>query len=201
MECAADDLSLLAMHVQDFHTPSLCWMLVTTACRMLQALGITGRSMSKETSDRRRWLFWVLNSLDLSLALIFGRPRTFHRAMRERLGAPSVNQLLGWQPHLADTASGGSRSSLFGAHFMHQMYAAGGILADIWNLLYDHPSTHRPVEAIKGSLDSWYANASKVMLHLVDAAMSALLTINRFWRPPCSLKKLFSPLRKSGLLT
>ena len=201
MKCNANILSLLAMHVQDFHTPSLCWMLFSTACRMLQALGITGRSISKETADWRRWLFWVLNSLDLSLALIFGRPPVFHRAMRERMPAPSVNQLLGWQPHLNDAESAGGRSSLFGAHFMHHMYAVGNIVADIWNFLYDHPSTHRPIEAIKGSLDSWYNDASKVTLQLNEDDTSAPLTINRFWRLLYSSNNLCSPHKRSGLLT
>lgn len=150
------------MHVQDFHTPSLCWMLLTTACRMLQALGISGRNLDEKTMQQRLWLFWVLSSLDISLALMFGRPPTFHRAMREKYPIPAVNQLLGWQPHLNSSQSGAERTSLFGAHFMHHLYGVSTIVAEIWNCLYDSPSTHRPIEAVKESLDSWYANTIKV---------------------------------------
>ena len=32
-------LALLATHVEEFTSPSLCWMLIANACRMLQALG------------------------------------------------------------------------------------------------------------------------------------------------------------------
>lgn len=156
--------SLLAVHVQDFHTPSLCWMLMTTACRMLQALGITNRALDAKTKEKRLWLFWILSSLDISLALIFGRPPTFHRAMREKLPIPDIRQLLGWQPHLQSSEIGSGRTSLFGAHFMHQLYVMSNIMAEIWSCLYDSASTHRPVEAVKASLDSWYEETSKVIL-------------------------------------
>ena len=147
------------MHVQDFHTPSLCWMLHTTACRMLQALGVTNRSLDPQTRERRLLLFWTLSSIDISLALIFGRPPTFHRAMRDRLPVPETRQLLSYQPHI-DAGSG--RTSLFGAHFMHRLYLVSNIMAEIWSCLYDSPSTHRPIEAVKDSLDVWYQDTSKV---------------------------------------
>lgn len=154
--------SLLATHVQDFHTPSLCWMLMTTVCRMLQALGITNPTLDAKTKERRLWLFWILSSLDISLALIFGRPPTFHRAMREKLPIPETRQLLGWQPHMHTSGGDAGRTSLFGAHFMRQLYVVSNLVAEIWSCLYDSPATHRPIETVKESLDSWYKDASKV---------------------------------------
>lgn len=151
--------SLLATHVQDFHTPSLCWMLLTTACRMLQAMGVSNRSFDQKTKERRLWLFWGLNAVDMSLALIFGRPPSFHRAMREKLPVLSFHQLKGYQPHIQ---SNDGRTSLFGAHFMHQLYKFNGTMAEIWSCLYDSPDTHRPIEVVKESLDSWYQETSKV---------------------------------------
>ena len=137
-------------------------MLLTTACRMLQALGITHRTLDAETKQRRLWMFWILSSLDISLALIFGRPPTFHRAMREKLPIPQTRQLLGWQPHLHTSGLDAGRTSLFGAHFMHQLYVVSNIMAEIWSCLYDSSSTHRPIEAVKEALDSWYKEALKV---------------------------------------
>jgi hypothetical protein len=190
--------SLLAVHVQDFHTPSLCWMLMTTACRMLQALGITNRTLDAKTRERRLWLFWSMSSIDVSLALIFGRPPTFHRAMREKLPMLETRQLLFYQPHLNTSGVEAGRTSLFGAHFMHQLYIVSNVMAEIWSCLYDSPNTHRPIEAVKESLDSWYKEASKV-LNLFLPACIPLLTAIRSWKLPtllsglCYLQKRNSP--------
>ena len=180
--------SVLAMHVQDFHTPGLCWMLLSTACRMLQALGITGRSLDQKTRERRLWLFWGLSSLDISLAIMFGRPPTFHKGMRERLPILEVHHLVGYQPHLdPSNLNAARRTSLFGAHFMHHIWRIGNILAEIWNCLYDSPSTHRPIEAIKTSLDSWYKETLKVSADLYFVNVT-LLIIRRSWKPLSSPK-------------
>ena len=51
-------VTLLATHVEEFTSPSLCWMLIANACRMLQALGINLRHLSPETRQRRTMTFW-----------------------------------------------------------------------------------------------------------------------------------------------
>lgn len=93
-------LIVLAVDVEEFTKPSLCWMLVTNACRMLQALGVSHRRFDSQTRERRVIMFWHLNLVDIGLALIFGRPPTFHRGMAREIPLPTLDQLLPFQPHL-----------------------------------------------------------------------------------------------------
>ena len=109
-------LIVLAVDVEEFTKPSLCWMLVTNACRMLQALGVNHRRFDPQTRERRVIMFWHLNLVDIGLALIFGRPPTFHRGMAREIPLPTLDQLLPFQPHLTATGAPavfGARKSVF----------------------------------------------------------------------------------------
>ena len=151
-------LILLACHVEDFTTPSLCWMLATNACRMLQALGVTNRSLDSRTRERRVRVFWHLNLLDKGLALIFGRPPTFHPAMTKEIPLPTLDQLLPFQPHTSAGSPG-----VFGAHFMHQKFSLSRIIGDIWKCLYDGDTPDdRAIAVASADLESWYHEAQKV---------------------------------------
>ena len=152
-------LVLLACHVEEFTTPSLCWMLTTNACRMLQALGINNRRIDSETRERRTLLFWHLNLLDKGLALIFGRPPTFHPAMAKELALPTLGQLLQFQPHISSS----ERTALFGAHYIYQMMALSRLMTDIWDCLYgDVLSDEHKIESVIQDLDSWQRQAQQV---------------------------------------
>ena len=152
-------LTMLACRVEEFTTPSLCWMLATNACRMLQALGINHRRLDSRTRERRVMMFWHLNLLDKGLALIFGRPPTFHRAMSRDIGLPTLDQLL---PCQAQDASAGA-PGLFGTHHFHQRLLLTRIMADIWNHLYeDAVPDHRKIEGASEDLESWYRLAREV---------------------------------------
>ncbi len=159
-------LILLACHVQDFHTPSLCWMVSTTAFRMLQALGTSGLNMDIEIKHRRCELFWFLNALDKSLSLIFGRPPVFHRVMCEEIPMPSMQRLSSFQPHIKSSSQGTMTSksppSLFGAHLLHQMHLASKVTAEIWYYLYDKHSKNSTLEEIRTRLKAWYEDTCKV---------------------------------------
>lgn len=152
-------LIMLASHVEEFSTPSLCWMLTTNACRMLQALGVNHRRLSPETRERRRLMFWHLNLVDTGLALCFGRPPTFHRAMSKEIEVPSLTQLRTFQPH----KDGSQATSLFGAHYIHQMFLCSRIVGDIWYCLYDGdpPDDDRIRRTIR-AMEAWYKQALEV---------------------------------------
>lgn len=153
-------LTLLACHVEEFTTPSLCWLLIGNACRMLQALGINSRRLDVETRERRRMIFWHLNIVDKGLAIIFGRPPTFHRAMAKEIPMPTLPQLTEFQPH--SKAIG----SVFGAHYMHQSLMFTQVIADIWYCLYeDEAPDDQKLTAVRESLESWYGEARLVRLH------------------------------------
>jgi hypothetical protein len=152
-------LTLLACQVEEFTTPSVCWMIATNACRMLQALGVNQRRLDSQTRERRIMMFWHLNLLDKGLAIIFGRPPTFHRAMVREIPLPTLGHLLSQSPH--GTAAGGP--GLFGAHYFHQRLLLTRIMADIWNCLYEDASPDdRSVEVACKDLDAWYRQAREV---------------------------------------
>ena len=98
-------LIVLALDVEEFTKPTLCWMLVTNACRMLLALGVNQRRFDSETRKRRVMMFWHLNIVDIGLALIFSRPPTFHRGMVREIHLPTLDQLLPFQPHLTSAGA------------------------------------------------------------------------------------------------
>lgn len=100
-------LIMLAIDVEEFTKPSLCWMLVTNACRMLLALGVSHRHFDSGTRERRVMMFWHLNIVDIGLALIFGRTPTFHRGMVRKIPLPTLDQLLAIQPHLTSAGAPG----------------------------------------------------------------------------------------------
>ena len=127
-------LTLLASHVEEFTTPSLCWMLVTNACRMLQALGVTHRRLDPRTRERRVLLYL----LDSGLALVFGRTPTFHWTMAREIPLPALEQLVPLQPHITSTSA--RVPATFGAHYIHRMMLLSRVIADVWNCLYNEPT-------------------------------------------------------------
>ena len=149
-------LVILACHVEEFMTPSLCWALITKACIMLQALGITHWRLDSLTRERRSVLFWRLNLLDKALALILCRPPVFHREMTAMIALPTLEQLLPSQPQLPSSGA----PVLFNAHYTHQMLLLSRVMGDIWHCLYGQNSDD--VNTIKDNLESWHRQASEV---------------------------------------
>lgn len=150
-------LVILACHVEEYMTPSLCWALVTKACIMLQALGITHWRLDSLTRDRRTLLFWRLNFLDKALALILCRPPNFHREMTAGIALPTLEQLLPSQPHYPSSGA----PLLFDAHYTHQLLLLSGVMADVWHCLYGQDSDD--VNTIKENLESWHRQATEVV--------------------------------------
>lgn len=155
-------LTLLACHVEEFTTPSLCWMLISNACRMLQALGVNHKSLAPEILERRIFLFWTLNCLDKPLAVMFGRSPTFHRAMSHDIPPPSLQQIISTQGFRSNLATSTLTRSLFGAHFMRQSYIMSKVMADVWCLLYEHNAGGLTAVSVKESLESWHRDTRTV---------------------------------------
>ena len=150
-------LVILACHVEEFMTPSICWALITKACIMLQALGITHWRLESQTRERRAVLFWRLNLLDKALALILCRPPAFHHEMTTMIALPTLDQLLPpSQPHLPSSGA----PVLFDAHYTHQMLLLSRVMGDVWHCLYGQNSDE--ANAIKENLELWHRQASEV---------------------------------------
>ncbi|KAG2174738.1 hypothetical protein INT43_005796 [Umbelopsis isabellina] len=151
---------LVLSHASEFAGPSLCWMLATNACRMLQALGINQRHLDRETRERRLTSFWHLNLLDKGLAIIFGRTPTFHREMVREIGLPKLEQIQAARSHLTSVDTPG----LFGTHYLYQKILLSHLMDDIWHCLYGEakPNDHI-IEVTNKDLQSWHELARKVL--------------------------------------
>ncbi|TKA38315.1 hypothetical protein B0A54_09255 [Friedmanniomyces endolithicus] len=141
-------LAFLACHVYPFTTPSLCWMLLSNACRMLRALAVNQKVAEPETKERRIILFWHLNTLEKAMMLIFPWPGAFHRTMYNNIPLPTLTQILPSQPQVGTDR----RPSLFGAHWMQQSFILSKVMTDIWLALDEDDA--RAQRAAKQALDA-----------------------------------------------
>ncbi|KAL2208626.1 hypothetical protein CC79DRAFT_1395599 [Sarocladium strictum] len=145
-------------------TPTMCWMLSSTACRMFSSLGSNwGRPSAPVGSEqKRRTLFWHLNLMDKAFAIIFRKSPTFNRKMVRKFGPSTVQDFL--------PATGGGRGGpsdpvgLFTAHYVYQKVQLSYLMHDIWTYLYDEDSPdYSRVESILESLHAWHDEARKVL--------------------------------------
>jgi hypothetical protein len=128
---------------------------------MLQAIGVHHRRLDPETRARRALMFWHLNLLDKGLALVFGQPPTFHRAMATEIALPTLNQLLVFQPHRISATS--VTPGVFGAHFLHQMFLLTRVNADVCHCIHQEaaPNDIR-IESARGEVETNYRQAREV---------------------------------------
>lgn len=71
-------LLTLAIVAQEISKPGLCWILLSQACRLAQAIGLHRQShpsqiSSNEEAQERKLVFWTLYVMDKALSLTFGR--------------------------------------------------------------------------------------------------------------------------------
>lgn len=71
-------LLTLAIVAQEISKPGLCWMLLSQACRLAQAIGLhrkahPSQNFSEEETVERQLVFWTLYVMDKALSLTFGR--------------------------------------------------------------------------------------------------------------------------------
>ena len=157
-------LLLLACRVQDFHQPSLCWMLASNACRMLQHLIMDTES----PAGTRTALFWCADDIDKTLALIFGRAPNFPRSIYERMPVPSVNELMSFHPHTRNTGG------LFGAHLVHQMFLCCRIQADVWHCVFERAPAQSRTQ-LRQTVEMWHQETQR-LLNAATIAEQPLLT-------------------------
>lgn len=149
-------LVIMTSYAEEYMTPSICWALVSRACTMLQALGITHWGLDSEARQRRKMLFWRLNLMDKSLAIVLGRPPTFHREMAKEIALPTLNQLLPCRPR----QSSNDTATVFIAHYKNQMHLLSCVMGDAWYRLNGQGSGD--TEAVKEDLETWYRQAKEV---------------------------------------
>lgn len=128
-EISIQALLLVATHSQDISTPSLCWTLISNACRMAQtpSLHLPNAHAPKgsEANLQRNCLFWSLFIIDKSISLSFGRPPMLPGYLYKDFPPPDSNLLAKYRPHqdLKDLLSFNksmSPSGEFGAVYITQ---------------------------------------------------------------------------------
>ncbi|KAF2162909.1 hypothetical protein M409DRAFT_26761 [Zasmidium cellare ATCC 36951] len=153
-------LIVLATQVDEYMTPSVCWMLVSKACTMIQTLGQIRRS--HESSDQQksyRILFWQLNYLDKTLALSLMKPPTIHTEATKAVPMPTLDQL-------AAAHHEPNESRVFDAHYTHQMYLLSEIMGEASRGLSTQARQgfdHELVSSNMDQLDKWYRKATEVL--------------------------------------
>jgi hypothetical protein len=150
---------LALSQASEFAGPSLCWMLATNACRMLQALGVNQRWLDRRTREQRLITFWHLNLLDKGLAIIFGRTPTFHREIVREIELPTLGQIQPARSHLTSIGAPG----VFGVHYTYQKILLSHLLDNIWHCLYGEAKPNdESIQATTKDLISWYDQARRV---------------------------------------
>ncbi|KAL2830982.1 hypothetical protein BJY01DRAFT_254439 [Aspergillus pseudoustus] len=151
---------LVLSQVSEIAGPSICWMLATSACRMLQALGLDVRLLDQQTRERRVMQFWHLNLLDKGLAIIFAKAPTFHQEEAREIKLPTLEQI---QPPRAHLVANGT-SGFFGAHYVYQKFLLSRLMADIWHGISGKAAPNCDgTEATLNNLVSWYDQARKIL--------------------------------------
>ncbi|KAK4502302.1 hypothetical protein PRZ48_005727 [Zasmidium cellare] len=155
-------LIVLATQLDEYMTPSVCWMLVSKACTMIQALGQSQSRRVHDSSDQQkvyRALFWQLNFLDKSLALSLIKPPTIHPEAMKGVPMPTLDQL-------ATAHHGPNEPRVFDAHYTHQMYKLSDVMGEASQWLSTqarHGFDHDVVSSNMERLDKWYHNATEVL--------------------------------------
>ena len=169
-------LILLATHVQDFATPSLCWMLVSTACRMLQAMGLDRDFKGHQVDSQRQLLFWSVHTMDKSLALISRKPPVLYTVTTDTAVMPSMEALLAHSPH--ESSDPGSpdlhkrRESPFGARYLYQSFLMADVMYKIWQTISAPHRDESSISRVQHKLWEWYKQTDKVKTVLSRCSMA-----------------------------
>ncbi|KAG5655436.1 hypothetical protein KAF25_000685, partial [Fusarium avenaceum] len=164
-------LILLAIHGEDYSSPSSSWMLVGHACRQAQVLGLhLSTNVEYEIRQRRLSLFWLLFAIDRSCSLAFGRPCFLPWDVHSHVPLPDFSYLTRFEPR-SDLAAAGKtkrQSSMFGAH----MFLARMELASLTSNDYALPNNEGMAEArdlLRANLVEWHARTVKILQDTLDS--------------------------------
>jgi hypothetical protein len=155
-------LMLLATHGQETSPPSLCWTLISHACRMAQALALHRPTASvpegSEEYLQRNSLFWNLFILDKSLSLSFGRPLFLESSLYVEVPLPDQTQLAKYKPHkrVQDHPSSRRPGDDFGPFFFQQHLKLSKIMGSTTALLersFEYKNAN--IDGIKAEYMSW----------------------------------------------
>ncbi|KAF5232622.1 hypothetical protein FAUST_8654 [Fusarium austroamericanum] len=160
-------LILLAIHGEDYASPSLSWMLVSHACRQAEALGLhLSNGSDSETHQRRLSLFWMLFAVDKSCSLAFGRPCFLPSTTYAKVALPDLGHLTRFQPR-SDSADGRAKSSIFGAHMFLARMELARLEGDVLHLVNSEVlGTSR--NQLRADLTEWHTRTNQVLHNIFN---------------------------------
>lgn len=172
-------LTVFAAHGQDLVTPSLCWNLMSQACRMAQMIKLQLASRStkanSEVYSRNLCLFWSLFIIDKSVSLAFGCPSILPAASYKNVELPSTEQLSKYRPHLSSIDVGNDMSpqvEFFGAFHFVQCTKLAMIVGDISDYFLLNDQRKGRLLELKAKLDEWISvvrQSQSMQTDLVEA--------------------------------
>lgn len=148
-------LALLAIHGEDFASPSQSWMLVGHACRQAEALALHEPASADSVAEQRRLsLFWLLFVIDKGCSLAFGRPPTLPTSTYGHTPGPTHQYLASHCPHLSEAYD--SRSQYHISHFGARFYLSGFELSKLIGLVLEAEDVKAEKRYLRQQLEEWY---------------------------------------------
>ncbi|KAG8666561.1 hypothetical protein FPOAC1_011371 [Fusarium poae] len=161
-------LILLAIHGEDYASPSLSWMLVGHACRQAEALGLhLSNNLDFETYQRRLSLFWMLFAVEKSCSLAFGRPSLLPSNAFPKVELPQLGHLTRFQPR-SESTDGQGLSSVFGAHMFLARMKLARLTGDVLDLINSAAVGSRR-DQLKMDLIEWQTQTKQLLNGILDA--------------------------------
>jgi hypothetical protein len=165
-------LIMVAVHSQEISTPSLCWVLISHACRLAQTLALhipVPGPRDSVTNIDRLFLFWSLFLVEKSLSLAFGRPSLLPGSFYKSVPLPKIEQLTSFSPHSKARAVPGisrfpSSGHGYGAvHVLRSIALAKiqGDIQDAFNSGARNTDTEK-LSSLKKDLDHWFQVTDQV---------------------------------------
>ena len=164
-------LATLAIHGEDFASPTQSWMLVGHACRQAEALALHRPARADSDEEQRRLcLFWLLFIIDKGCSLAFGRTPSLPTAVHRNTPFPDEGYLSRHSPHVSQASDriGQSSTSVFSSEFFIKGFELTKLVGSILetDMLIESRPEKPNKHQLKADLDHWYLNANAVSLRV-----------------------------------
>lgn len=176
-------LATLAIHGEDFASPTQSWMLVGHACRHSEALAlhIPARVATSE-QQRRLCLFWLLFIIDKCCSLAFGRFPALPTSLYHNVPMPDYDYLACNPPH-ANSEAKEPQTSHFGANFYLRGFELCKLVGWVLEAKLGSASLHEAFQ-LRERLDEWWQRTNAVSHPLIVIIWLEYLILSRNYLKP-----------------
>lgn len=161
-------LATLAIHGEDFASPTQSWMLVGYACRQAEALSLHHPARDDSDEEQRRLcLFWLLFLIDKGCALAFGRLPALLSSTYHNTPYPQYQYLARNCPHLGEPGNGSAQAP--GSDFGAKFYIRGFELAILIGSVLETSTVGEGASdkhRLRAQIDDWHGSTNAVRLSM-----------------------------------